>query len=234
MPTTSFMVATRNQAYCEPFDEFDPHMPLRGKKKFNENFRPFRHNINLEIAGDAVNKDRKPKPVTIDPRDERKLREKYSEQCDQNRMRLKHRGVSEASSFHPTNKHQYPNNEKILDKPGKLHLQLSDCKKIAYSGKIGELGEKIIAAPKRANRITTGPWDLVQTCDHEPRKIFGRGLKPIAEKTGNFDMTARFNEVENHSLLHRQLPKAPSKAELTALKIREELEQSPSGVKIND
>jgi hypothetical protein len=29
-------------------------MPARGKKIFNENFRPLRANINLEITGDAV------------------------------------------------------------------------------------------------------------------------------------------------------------------------------------
>ena len=59
VPTTSFLALSRNQLYCEPFDEFDPHKPARGKKIFNENFRPVRANINLEIKGDAVDKYQK-------------------------------------------------------------------------------------------------------------------------------------------------------------------------------
>ena len=43
------MMAGRNQIYCEPFDTFDPNAPLRGKKRFNENFRPIRSKINLQI-----------------------------------------------------------------------------------------------------------------------------------------------------------------------------------------
>jgi len=49
VPTTVAMANARNQLYCEPFDVFDPHMPRRGKKIFNENFRPLRSKINLEI-----------------------------------------------------------------------------------------------------------------------------------------------------------------------------------------
>ena len=43
------MLVGRNQIYCEPFDVFDPNAPLRGKKRFNENFRPIRSKINLQI-----------------------------------------------------------------------------------------------------------------------------------------------------------------------------------------
>ena len=39
------MIVSRNQVYREPFDVFDP--TLRGKKRFNENFRPLRSKINL-------------------------------------------------------------------------------------------------------------------------------------------------------------------------------------------
>ena len=101
VPTTSFLIAARNQLYCEPFDKWDPYHPIRGKKVFNENYRPFRANINLEILGDAVNKDKPKMQITIDAKNENKLLEQYSEQCDQKKMAKKHRGVSYDSSFHP-------------------------------------------------------------------------------------------------------------------------------------
>lgn len=50
----TFSAATRNQLYCEPFDEFNPYKPARGKEFLNENFRPARNDINLEIKGDDV------------------------------------------------------------------------------------------------------------------------------------------------------------------------------------
>ena len=43
----------------QPFDVFDPHHPLRGKKRFNSNFRPLRSKINLNIGGEAVDTDKK-------------------------------------------------------------------------------------------------------------------------------------------------------------------------------
>ena len=58
MSTVSQMIAGRNQIYCEPFDVFDPNHPLRGKKRFNENFRPLRSKINLKIGG--LNKQLQP------------------------------------------------------------------------------------------------------------------------------------------------------------------------------
>jgi len=39
----------RNQMYMEPFDVFDAHHPIRGKKRFNKNFRPLRSKIDLEM-----------------------------------------------------------------------------------------------------------------------------------------------------------------------------------------
>ena len=48
------MIAGRNQIYCEPFDVFDPSSPLRGKKRFNENFRPLRSKINMKINAEEV------------------------------------------------------------------------------------------------------------------------------------------------------------------------------------
>lgn len=54
-------------------------MPARGKKIFNENFRPLRNNINLEISGDAVNRDKKKLEVNIDSKIDLVVTEKYKE-----------------------------------------------------------------------------------------------------------------------------------------------------------
>ena len=43
----SQIIGGRNQTYLGPVDHFDPQSPLRGKKRFNENFRPLRSKINL-------------------------------------------------------------------------------------------------------------------------------------------------------------------------------------------
>jgi len=59
----------RNQLYMEPYDAFDPAHPLRGKKRFDRNFRPLRTRINLEISTDEGAKthtvNNKPK-VTVE------------------------------------------------------------------------------------------------------------------------------------------------------------------------
>lgn len=198
MPTTSFLAAARNQLFCEPFDVFDPHMPPRGKKIFNENFRPYRSNINLEITGDAVTKNKKRQVISIDPLADEKTQIMYSDQCDQKKMRNKHRNVSHDSAFHPLNKppQQYLDVEKILDKPGYLSFAGIDTKKMPLAGKLGKLGEKILADPHHAKHFTTGPWDAVYS-DHEPRTVRGVKPKPIAGKLGALDLTSRMAECDN-------------------------------------
>lgn len=52
----SKMINGRNQLYLEPFDVFDPHHPLRGKKRFDPNFRPIRSKINIKIAAAEANR----------------------------------------------------------------------------------------------------------------------------------------------------------------------------------
>ena len=47
----------RNQLNLEPFDVFDPHHPLRGKKRFNDNFRPLRSKINLKIGNSIATEE---------------------------------------------------------------------------------------------------------------------------------------------------------------------------------
>ena len=77
----------RNQVFMEPFDVFDPHHPLRGKKRFNESFRPLRSKINLKIAGSAaegnqeVTRKKKDK-VTVKESFLQEFEKKYKENCN--------------------------------------------------------------------------------------------------------------------------------------------------------
>ena len=66
----------------------------------------------------------------------------YASNCDQNKMRLKHRNVSWDSPFDPKNKppEQYMKPEMILDNPGKIDLTKIDVTKIPLAGKLGILG----------------------------------------------------------------------------------------------
>lgn len=50
------MMTGRNQLFLEPFDAFDPSHPIRGKKRFDPNFRPIRSKINIKIAAPEVTK----------------------------------------------------------------------------------------------------------------------------------------------------------------------------------
>ena len=47
--TLAFLQNGRNQLYGEAFNIYDPNLPFAGKKRFNENFRPLRTKINLQI-----------------------------------------------------------------------------------------------------------------------------------------------------------------------------------------
>jgi hypothetical protein len=114
-------------------------MPARGKKIFNENFRPLRANINLEITGDAVIKKKKKNEIRVDSKADLVITEKYKELFNQKHMRDKNRMVSYDSSFHPLNKppQQYLDYEKILEKPCKIDLKGIDTKGIPLAGKLG-------------------------------------------------------------------------------------------------
>jgi hypothetical protein len=57
--------------------------------------------------------------------------------------------------------------------------------------------------PKHAKRLTTGPWDVIQTFDHEPRALHGKKNKPIAGKECLFDIMNHLDEADNFKALHR-------------------------------
>ena len=78
----SKMITGRNQLYLEPFDIFDPHHPLRGKKRFEANFRPLRSKINIKIEAEEVVRKKKTNKVTVDAKVIEDFDKKYAENCD--------------------------------------------------------------------------------------------------------------------------------------------------------
>ena len=50
----------------QPFDTFDPHRPLRGKKQFDENFRPVRSKINIKINAPEVVSRKRSNKITVE------------------------------------------------------------------------------------------------------------------------------------------------------------------------
>lgn len=46
----------RNELLPDPFDEFDPHHKVRGKKGFNENLRCLKSKIDLTILNEEIPK----------------------------------------------------------------------------------------------------------------------------------------------------------------------------------
>ena len=49
----------------EPFNIYDPNLPFAGKKRFNENFRPLRSKINLQINGEEVQARKRTNKITV-------------------------------------------------------------------------------------------------------------------------------------------------------------------------
>ena len=126
----------------EPFDVFDPCHPLRGKKRFNENFRPLRSKINLKITAAEAQKKKKENKVTVEQKILDDFDRTYAENCDQTKMRVKHRMAGINNPFNPANvpPEQYRQPEKVTENPTKLDHRGFDAKKIAFSGKLGTLG----------------------------------------------------------------------------------------------
>ena len=146
------MAAGRNQLFIEPFDIFDPNHPLRGKKRFDRSFRPLRSKINMKIGGEEAVKRKRITSVTVEQGVIDDFNKKYAENCNQEKMRFKHRNVSGDSPFDPVNKppNQYVQPENILEKPGKIDLAKIDVSKVPLAGKLGTMGQAIINDKKKA------------------------------------------------------------------------------------
>ena len=65
-----------------PYDKFDPNAPLRGKKRFDPNFRPLRSKINIEINAPAAYHSRKLNEMTVEQGIIDDFNKKYEENCN--------------------------------------------------------------------------------------------------------------------------------------------------------
>ena len=210
--TTDLLVAGRNQLFLEPFDAFDPHHPLRGKKRFNENFRPLRSKISLKFGNDLITDVKKKQGMKLDIKQSviDDFDRVYAINCDQKKMRTKHRKVSPDNPFDenniPPKEHLIPN--KILEKPGRINIGALDGSQIPMAGRLGELGKMILSGGKEAKHMTTGPWDVIQQ-EYIPRAIRGRPpAKMVSEKVQNNTKTIVRGEASdfenfNFGQLHR-------------------------------
>ena len=201
------MALGRNQLFLEPFDVFDPHHPLRGKRRFDVNFRPLRSKINLKIQAPEAARKKRVNKVTISQKAMDDFEKKYAFNCDQTKMRVKNRNVSNDSPFDPRNKppDQYVKPERILEKPCKLDLRGIDSSKIPLAGKLGSLGHKILSDFKNANQLTDYDW--AKECfmtEQLPRARLGkRAPQPVAKKLTHISHDQGKVHEANFSLLHR-------------------------------
>jgi hypothetical protein len=121
LPFTVMMLNSRNELLQDPFDEFDPHHRISGKKSFNNNVRCLQSKIDLSITQDEVQRKLKPK-VTVKQSFIDDFERKYQEGCDNKLQNLKNRGVSKENPFNESNKppieHLTP--EKIQEKPCRI------------------------------------------------------------------------------------------------------------------
>ena len=118
---------------------------------------------------------------------------KYAENCNQIKMRKKHRNVSPDNPFDPVNKppDQYIIPEKVCDPPGRHNFKSFDVSKVPLAGKLGMLGQKILSGNyKQAKRMTDYNWE--QDClmtEQIPRAQLGKKPpNPITEKNTQIDM----------------------------------------------
>jgi hypothetical protein len=150
----------RNELYPDPFDEFDPHHTVSGRKAFNPNERCLKANIDLKNYVEELPKKVKNK-VSVNQSFLDDFDRMYRENCDNRKMAIKARGISVESSFHKSNvrpsEHLMP--EKILEKPCHIKDLSIFIDKKPLAGKFSEIGEQIFTAGnKKAGHITTGPW----------------------------------------------------------------------------
>jgi len=66
----------------EPFDEWDPHHPIRGRKRFNSNYRPQKSKINLQIHAEEARAFRHNNKVTVKQSFLDEFDKQYAENCN--------------------------------------------------------------------------------------------------------------------------------------------------------
>ena len=199
VPFTSLIMNMRNQLYPDPFDEFDPHHRVSGKKAFTNVVRCLQSKINLRFPiEENTQKTTKNREITVKKEFIEEFDRKYTEMCDNKKMNIKQRGISMDNPFEKQNKppieHLLPN--KILEKPGYIKnlKELKDEKPLA--GRFSEIGERIFSlGNKKAAQLCTGPWGEISMLDGIPRKK----VKPFPENP----TLKSFEQGENHFKLHK-------------------------------
>ena len=66
----------------QPFDTFDPHRPQRGKKRFDDSYRPVRSKINIKINAPEVVSRKRVNKITVEQKTIDEFDKKYAENCD--------------------------------------------------------------------------------------------------------------------------------------------------------
>ena len=90
--------------------------------------------------------------MTVDQKALDDFEKAYVENCDQKKMRLKHRNAGPSNPFHPQNvpPEQYRIPEHITASPTKVSPNKLGSKSIKYSGKMGKLGYKLLVDSRKA------------------------------------------------------------------------------------
>lgn len=148
IPFSGLMMNQRNALFPDPFDEFDPHHRIVGKKAFTNEVRCLQSKINLRFKNEDTPKRSKLKDeINVKKEFIEEFNRKYTEMCDMKKMNGKMRGISTENPFEKSNKppveHLIPN--KILEKPGYIKnlSELRDEKPLA--GRFSEIGERIFS-----------------------------------------------------------------------------------------
>lgn len=79
----------RNELYPDPFDEFDPHHRLSGRKAFNNEVRCLKNNINLEIKNEELPKRKKQMANSVRQSVIDDFDKMYLDNCDNKKMNIK-------------------------------------------------------------------------------------------------------------------------------------------------
>lgn len=123
VPFTQFMQNMRNELFMDPFDEFDPHHRITGRKPFaSSTTRCLQSRITLKFPDEQA-KQREREKIFVKQEFLDRFNADYSDMCDNKKMNRKHRGVSKENPFEEKNipPSQYLIPEKILAKPGAIN-----------------------------------------------------------------------------------------------------------------
>lgn len=90
---------SKNQLYLDPFDEFDPHHRITGRKAFTNDVRCLQSKINLKFRDESPRKSKPREAISVNRKFIDEFDRKYKEMCDNKKMGVKHRGISIKNPF---------------------------------------------------------------------------------------------------------------------------------------